>query len=200
MASGMDGARDRRRAVRVQGGSGWGRQQQLGGRRQLRGTRRLELARGGGRCEREGLHARGRRHARNRVTVRAGARHAEQRGEPVLHAGRQRVLEPVRLLVRLRPVQAERVGEPAFQEPVPPRHHLGDLASPRGERHFLAVAHPDVAAARQAVQRLGDGRRGHRHVLGEPRADHRPAAGLEVVDRGEVVLGRRRGGVRGHWF
>src|SRR5207253_4753846 len=46
--------------------------------------------------ERERLDARRARHAGDRVAVRARARHPEHLGQPVLHARRERVLEPVR--------------------------------------------------------------------------------------------------------
>jgi hypothetical protein len=55
------------------------------------------------------------------------------------------VLEPVRLLVGIRPVEPERVGEPALEEAVAARHHLGDLPALRRERELLATADADVA-------------------------------------------------------
>src|SRR5438067_1022422 len=77
--------------------------------------------------ERERLDARRARHAGDRVAVRARARHPEHLGQPVLHSRRERVLEPVRLLVRIGPVESERVGQPALQQTVASRHDLGDL-------------------------------------------------------------------------
>src|SRR5437879_3027384 len=115
-------------------------------------------------------------------------------GPPVLHPRRERVLEPVRLLVRVRPVEPERVRQPALEQAVTARHDLGDLPPLRRERELLAVADLDVAAARHPVHRLGHRRRGDRHVLGEAGADDGLAAAAEVVDGGQIVLGGGGGG------
>src|SRR2546426_930629 len=144
--------------------------------------------------EREGLDARRARHAGNRVAVWARPRHPGHLGEPVLPPRRERVLEPVRLLVRVRPVEPERVRQPALEQAVTARHDLGDLPPLRRERELLAVADLDVAAARHPVHRLGHRRRGDRHVLGEAGADDGLAAAAEVVDGGQIVLGGGGGG------
>src|SRR6266850_1607085 len=137
------------------------------------------------------LDARRPRHAGDRVAVRARARHPEHLGQPVLDPRRQRVLEPVRLLVRVGPVEPEGVGQPALQQPVTARHDLGDLPALRREGKRLAGADLDIAATRHPVHRLGHRRRGNRHVLGEPGADDGLAAAGEVIDGGEIIL---RGG------
>src|SRR5919204_4431030 len=146
--------------------------------------------------ERERLDPRRARHPGDGIAVRTGARHAEHLRQPILHARRERVLEPVRFLVGVGPVQPERVGQPALQQSVAARHDLGDLPALRRERQLLAVSDLDVAATRHAVHRLGDRGRRDGHVLGEPGTDHGLAAAPEVVDGGEIVLGG--GGGRRH--
>jgi hypothetical protein len=120
--------------------------------------------------------------------VRAGARHTEQLGQLVFHPRRDGVLEAVSLFVRVGPVETEGVGEPTLEQPVTPRHHLGNVSSLRGQRQLLAPSDLDVAAAREPLDGLGHGGRGDRHVLGQACADHRLAAAGQIVDGGEIVL------------
>jgi hypothetical protein len=79
----------------------------------------------------KGLDLRRLGHPRNGIAVRARARHPQKLGQPVFDPGRERVLEAVRLLVRVGPVEAQRIREPALEEPVTPGHHLGDLTALR---------------------------------------------------------------------
>src|SRR5262247_3246702 len=51
-----------------------------------------------------------------------------------------RVLESMRLLVGVGPVEAERVREPALQQAVPARHDLGDLPPLGGKGELFAAA------------------------------------------------------------
>ena len=137
------------------------------------------------------------RHPRYRVAVRAGARHSQKLGQTVLDPGRERMLEPMRLLGRR--VQPEGVRQPALEETVTASHDLGDLPALPGEHELLlAPRELHVAAAGHAMNRLSHGGRGDAHVLGEPRADHRLAAARQVVDRREIILdrGRRGSGLR----
>ena len=103
------------------------------------------------------------------------------------------MLEPVRLLVRVRPVEPEHVGEPALEQAVPAGHDLGDLRPSLREDELLAPPDLDVAAAAHPLDGLRDGRRRDLHVLGQARADHRLAAARQVVDGGQVVLDRGGG-------
>src|SRR4030095_2651079 len=114
-------------------------------------------------------------------------------GEPLLHHGRERVLEAMRLVVGARPVEPEHVGQPALEQAMTARHGLGDAAALRGEADLLLAREADVALALHAPERLGDGRRGDVHVPREPRADDGLVAAREVVDRAEIVLDGRSG-------
>ena len=143
--------------------------------------------------ERERLDGRGRRHAGDRVAVRARARHAERLGELQLDARRDRVLETMRLFVRVGPVEAEDVGEPPLEETVAAGHDLGHLKAARGQRELLAAPHLHVVAADHAVHGLGDGRRADAHVLRESGADDGLTIPRKIVDRGQVVLDGRAG-------
>ena len=128
--------------------------------------------------------------------MRAGAWHAQELRKTVLDTRRERVLEPVSLLVGVRPVEAERVREPALEETMTTGHELGDLPALGGEHQLLAASDLHVPAAGHAMDRLGH--RGSRdaHVLGEPGADHWLATARQVIDRREVVLDRSRRGSR----
>src|SRR5581483_12004530 len=139
----------------------------------------------------------GGRHARDRVAVRTRARHAEGLGQPLLDHRGERVLEPMRLVVRARPVQPEHVGEPALDQPMPAGHGLRDAEPLAGEADLLAAAHADVAVLLHAADRLGDGGGRDVHVAREPRPDHRLVGAREVVDGGQIVLDRGRGLVHG---
>jgi len=140
--------------------------------------------------ERKRLDPRRLGHPGDRVAVRTRARHTQELGQTIFHSRRERVLEPMRLFVGVRPVQAERVGEPPLEQPMPARHHLGDLPALAREHQLLATSDLHVAAAGHAMDRLGDGRGRDCHVLGQPGADHRLAAAGQIVDRGQIVLDR----------
>src|SRR4029450_2572010 len=144
-------------------------------------------------AERDRIVRLGRRHAGNGIAVRAGAGHAELLGEPLLHHGRERVLEAMRLVVGARPVEPEHVGQPALEQAMTARHGLRDAAALRGEADLLLAREADVALALHAPERLGDGRRGDVHVPREPRADDGLVTAREVVDRAEIVLDGRSG-------
>ena len=98
------------------------------------------------------------------------------------------MLEPVRLVVSARPVEAEHVGEPALEQAVAPGHGLRDVETLGGEADLLLARHLHVAFPLHAAERLGDGGCREVHVAGEPRADHGLIGAGEIEDGAEIVL------------
>ena len=103
------------------------------------------------------------------VTVRAGERVAELLGEARLDLGAEHVLELARLVVDGVPRHVEVVDEEPLAEAVP-AHEGGALDVARlGERDAAALGRLlDEAGRAQAAEHLGDRRRRHAELGGQP--------------------------------
>jgi len=120
--------------------------------------------------------------------VRTGRRVAEHGEDAFLNARRDGVLEPVRLLVHVRPLEAEDVDQQTFREPVSAHHRLrGGVALTR-EANFLLRADRDQAVALHTVESRGNGGRSDAQRFDEARGTDGTTLTAKCVDVEEVVL------------
>ena len=135
----------------------------------------------------------------DRPAVRAPLRIPELRVQPLDHVVRERRADARRVLVRLRGVVAQQVGQEALDDPVAPDHAARPAAVPAAVRTSArpvpfssspsAVSRLSISptAVRDTPERIRDPRRDRRRRL--RRLVH-PDGGDEQVDRLQVVVDR----------
>src|SRR5262249_60869657 len=92
-------------------------------------------------------------HAGNGIAVGTRGGPPGHLGQPLFDARGERMLEAMRFFVRVRPVEAERVGKPALEQAMAPGHDLRDLAPLLREDQRFARTNLDVASSRQSLDR-----------------------------------------------
>src|SRR5665647_2123973 len=127
--------------------------------------------------------------ARDRVAVRRVPRVVEQLDQPLLHPVAHHVLPAARLLMHVRPLQADHVREQPLGEAVL-AHHPGGLELPVGSQIEVPVTDDHhQAVALHPGDRLRHSRTGVAEALRDPRTQRDDALLGQLVDRPQVHLG-----------
>src|SRR5665647_2187314 len=127
--------------------------------------------------------------ARDRVAVRRVPRVVELLDQPLLHPVAHHVLPAARLLMHVRPLQADHVREQPLGEAVL-AHHPGGLEVPiRSQLEVPVTADHHEAVALHPGDRLRHRRTGVAETLRDPRTQRDDALLGQLVDRPQVHLG-----------
>src|SRR6266403_1625566 len=104
------------------------------------------------------------------------------------HFRRNRVFQPLRLVVSLRPGQPDYFRQQHLGELMPQRQVFGNLSAFLRQVDLPAALHAHMSVARHALQRGGHRGRSNFQFLGEPRADGRVVLFQHLPNRLQIIF------------